>query len=175
MTEKFFERPLSTGDDSNSARGFSLYRSVWTRSQNVFIENILILQETRESTELFLEESIPWSPWAYDPISQWPSLLQRLFFTSQREQSCSPVHFNVVLLSAVQQYLGLHMPTGLRPHHLLNPPAFSSHFWKPPLLRVCVWGGGSGGARASHMPPSNSQTPGECPKFNSILTLPPWR
>lgn len=59
MTENFFERLLSTGDDSNSARGFSLYRSVWTRSQNVFIENILILQEPRESTELFLEESIP--------------------------------------------------------------------------------------------------------------------
>ena len=58
-TENFFERLLSTGDDSNSARGFSLYRSVWTRSQNVFIENILILQEPRESTELFLEESIP--------------------------------------------------------------------------------------------------------------------
>ena len=25
------------------------------------------------------------------------------------------------------------------------------------------------------MPPSDSQTPGECPKFNSILTLPTWR
>ena len=86
----FFDKLLFRGDDSHSTSDFSLHQKSWELSP---VENILILQDTRESAELFREESIWQSPLNYVTVSQWPGPWQRLLMTRIREQQCSPVQF----------------------------------------------------------------------------------